>query len=97
MRLVRLNKDNQSWANLETAWQKECESYDEDYSSYAEASLSTLRDECDKATTDPNSDVFALVDEKKSHPCCLFSKQYTVERLHWEGASCQAFNPITIL
>ena len=62
MNLVRMNKADGSWLALDDQWQKEFENYEDDYSSYAQASLGTLRDECDNGKVDPDTGVFALID-----------------------------------
>lgn len=74
MNLQRLNKNDGSWDKLEELWRGECENYEEDYESYAQASLGTLRHECDADAIDPSSGVFALVDETgKFHAACFLN------------------------
>lgn len=74
MKLVRLNKADGSWDALEAQWRDECVSLEEDYGTYAEAALSTLRDECDDGKIDPTSGVFGLKDENgKLHSACFLN------------------------
>lgn len=74
MELLRLNKANETWSNLETKWREECQSFDEDFENYAEASLGTLRDECDEGSEDPDSGVFGLTDpEGRQHAVCFLN------------------------
>jgi len=42
--LIRLLEDNGTWAEFEADWQAQCEKYDEDFESYAEATFSVIRD-----------------------------------------------------
>jgi hypothetical protein len=77
MELRRLNKRDGSWAKLETDWRAECDTYGEDFESYAEASLSTLRDECDDDTVDPSSGVFGLYDDEgRLHAACFLNSTF---------------------
>lgn len=72
MKLDRLSKADGSWQKFEATWQSECAKYGEDFDSYAEASLRTLRDECDDAEIDPNSGVFSLTDDEGRHHAACF-------------------------
>ena len=62
MKLIRLNKADGTWRSFDESWEVECLEYEEDYASYAQASLGTLRVECDDGTPDVDTGVFALVD-----------------------------------
>ena len=63
MKLVRLNKSNETWQDFDAKWEAEFLTYEDDYSTYAQASLGTLRNECDDGMEDHDSGVFALVDD----------------------------------
>ena len=68
MKLARLNKADGSWETLDNQWKREFEAYEDDYSSYAQASLGTLRDQCDNGDASGDTGVFALIDcEKRIH------------------------------
>lgn len=74
MKLVRLNKSDDSWDRLESDWSEQCAKYEEDFSSYSEASLGTLRDECDEGSVDKNAEVFALEDPSENfHAACFLN------------------------
>ncbi len=74
MKLVRLNKCDGTWDKLEASWKSECDSFGEDFQSYAEASVGTLRDECDDGTIDQYTGVFALEDQEgRMHSACFLN------------------------
>lgn len=75
LRLTRLDKNDGSWQSLEEQWRGECGTYGEDFDTYAEASLGTLKDECDAGAPDPNSGVFALTDDGgRRHAACFLNR-----------------------
>ncbi|MCL1628029.1 hypothetical protein M3N55_04740 [Roseibaca sp. V10] len=72
MKLIRLNKSDGTWKSLEDQWAAECDGFGEDYESYAGASVSTLREECDDGEIDADTGVFSLQDETKKHHAACF-------------------------
>lgn len=75
MELKRLNNADGSWDALEVQWRDECEGFKEDFGSYAQASLTTLRDECDDGEPDPHTGVFGLIDESgRFHAACFLNR-----------------------
>ena len=66
--LVRLKKDDGSWDNLVSEWKAQCQSFDEDYSQFAMASLPVLA-ECAESA-DISEGVFALREESKTRVIC---------------------------
>ncbi len=82
MKLIRLNKSDGTWDELNSQWSDQCNDYQEDFESYASASLSTLANECDEGDADLDTGVFALQDEGGVfHSACFlnctFLKGYT--------------------
>lgn len=74
MELVRLNKGDGSWEKLEVSWRSECDGYNENFEHYAQASVGTLRDECDEGEVDQSSGVFALQDQQERlHAACFLN------------------------
>lgn len=74
MKLVRLNKCDGTWDRLEASWKSECDNFGEDFQSYAEASVGTLRDECDDGAIDQHTGVFALQDQDgREHAACFLN------------------------
>lgn len=74
MKLVRLSKTDGTWENLENLWKEECENYEEDYDSYAQASLGTLRYECENGEGDNATGVYTLTDDTgKLHAACFLN------------------------
>jgi hypothetical protein len=72
MKLSRLNRADGTWNQFEESWRTECAKYDEDFDTYAQASLNTLREECDDGVADRDSGVFALVDDDGRHHAACF-------------------------
>lgn len=83
MELKRLNKTNGSWALLEAQWREECNKYAEDFDTYAQASLGTLRDECDADAPDHDTGVFGLVDSGGRHHAACFLNRAAIPG--WTG------------
>ena len=74
MKLVRLSKTDGTWENLENLWKEECENYEEDYDSYAQASLGTLRYECENGEGYNATGVYTLTDDTgKLHAACFLN------------------------
>ena len=104
MKLIRLNKCDGTWHDLEVAWRAECQTYEEDFDSYAEASVGTLRDECDDEIIDTSSGVFGLFDdEKRLHAACFLNstllKRYIVKVLrvrHFVLSPYYDFEPLDL-
>lgn len=75
MKLVRMNKSNGTWQRLESQWREQCTKYNEDFDVYAEASLGTLRDECDDGNPDGDTGVFSLLDQNgENHAVCFLNR-----------------------
>lgn len=74
MKLIRLNKADGTWDALERQWSAECDMFNEDYVSYAMASVTTLREQCDDGEIDKDTGVFALqCDRSKIHAACFLN------------------------
>lgn len=74
MKLNRLNKADGSLERLEKAWEDECSPFGEDFEAYSQASLATLRNECDDGAIDPSTGVFGLEDEGgRIHAACFLN------------------------
>lgn len=74
MELIRMSHADGTWKSLEQQWERECETFGEDYRTYAMASVSTLRDECDEDAHGGDTGVFALQDcQKRKHAACFLN------------------------
>ncbi|WP_298260195.1 hypothetical protein [uncultured Litoreibacter sp.] len=74
MKLTRLNTADNSWQDFQTQWKEEYSTYEDEFEGYASAALGTLENECDNGTPDPDSGVFALIDDQdRIHAACFLN------------------------
>jgi len=67
MQFERLNKPDGTWKRFEMQWEKQCNSFGEDFIDFAASTISTLNQQCDETSGDENSGVFALKDKEGTY------------------------------